>query len=89
MRVLVVDDSERLREALATGLRTQGMVVETAADGQLALERLQMAGCRAGQGAFLSRPLTASQVGQLLDRLMDQPLSVSMAHRDTARAMFG
>ena len=53
------------------------------------LERLQMAGCRAGQGAFLSRPLTASQVGQLLDRLMDQPLSVSMAHRDTARAMFG
>jgi two-component system response regulator QseB len=43
MRVLVVDDSERLREALATGLRTQGMVVETAADGQLALERLQLA----------------------------------------------
>lgn len=43
MRVLVVDDSERLREALATGLRTQGMVVETAADGHLALERLQLA----------------------------------------------
>lgn len=43
MRVLVVDDSERLREALATGLRAQGMVVETAADGQLALERLQLA----------------------------------------------
>ena len=43
MRVLVVDDSERLREALATGLRTQGMVVETAADGQIALERMKLA----------------------------------------------
>ena len=43
MRVLVVDDSERLREALATGLRAQGMVVETAADGQLALEQLRIA----------------------------------------------
>jgi two-component system copper resistance phosphate regulon response regulator CusR len=43
MRVLVVDDSERLREALATGLRAQGMVVETAADGQVALEQLKLA----------------------------------------------
>jgi two-component system response regulator QseB len=40
MRVLVVDDSKRLREALATGLRAQGMVVETACDGQEALEWL-------------------------------------------------
>lgn len=42
MRVLVVDDSARLRETLATGLRADGMVVETAADGAQAL--VQMAG---------------------------------------------
>ena len=42
MRVLVVDDSERLRKALATGLEGQGMVVETAADGQEAIERLHV-----------------------------------------------
>ena len=40
MRVLVVDDSERLRETLAQGLRSQGMTVETAADGQEALALL-------------------------------------------------
>lgn len=43
MRVLVVDDSERLRKALATGLQADGMVVESAADGQEALERLRLA----------------------------------------------
>jgi DNA-binding response OmpR family regulator len=37
MRVLVVDDSERLRQSLATGLRSEGMAVETAADGVQAL----------------------------------------------------
>lgn len=37
MRVLVVDDSERLRQSLAAGLRSQGMAVETAADGVEAL----------------------------------------------------
>jgi DNA-binding response OmpR family regulator len=42
MRVLVVDDSERLRETLAAGLRADGMVVETAVDGTQALA--QMAG---------------------------------------------
>lgn len=40
MRVLVVDDSERLRQALAVGLTAQGMTVETAVDGQQALELL-------------------------------------------------
>lgn len=43
MRVLVVDDSERLREALATGLRANGMTVETAADGEEAMARLHAA----------------------------------------------
>jgi two-component system copper resistance phosphate regulon response regulator CusR len=40
MRVLVVDDSERVRKTLATGLRTHGMAVETAADGAEALAML-------------------------------------------------
>jgi two-component system copper resistance phosphate regulon response regulator CusR len=40
MRVLVVDDSERVRKTLATGLRTHGMAVETAADGTEALAML-------------------------------------------------
>jgi hypothetical protein len=37
MRVLVVDDSERVRKTLATGLKARGMAVETAADGAEAL----------------------------------------------------
>jgi two-component system copper resistance phosphate regulon response regulator CusR len=41
MRVLVVDDSERLLEALSTGLKAQGMTVETAADGGEALAALE------------------------------------------------
>jgi len=40
MRVLVVDDSERVRKTLATGLRARGMAVETAADGAEALALL-------------------------------------------------
>lgn len=40
MRVLVVDDSERVRRTLATGLRKHGMTVETAADGAEALTLL-------------------------------------------------
>jgi two-component system response regulator QseB len=40
MRVLVVDDSERLRQSLAAGLRSQGMAVEAAADGVEALALL-------------------------------------------------
>jgi DNA-binding response OmpR family regulator len=40
MRVLVVDDSERVRKTLATGLRARGIAVETAADGDEALALL-------------------------------------------------
>ena len=40
MRVLVVDDSERVRKTLATGLHAQGIAVETAADGAEALRLL-------------------------------------------------
>ena len=40
MRVLVVDDSERVRKTLAAGLHAQGFAVETAADGADALQLL-------------------------------------------------
>jgi two-component system copper resistance phosphate regulon response regulator CusR len=40
MRVLVVDDSDRVRKTLASGLRAHGMAVETAADGAEALSFL-------------------------------------------------
>lgn len=40
MRVLVVDDSERVRKTLAAGLRARGMTVEAAADGADALAQL-------------------------------------------------
>ena len=40
MRILVVDDSERVRKTLAAGLHAQGFAVETAADGADALQLL-------------------------------------------------
>jgi two-component system copper resistance phosphate regulon response regulator CusR len=40
MRVLVVDDSERVRKTLATGLRSHGMAVDAVADGVDALAML-------------------------------------------------
>ena len=43
MKILVVDDSERLRDTLACGLRSQGISVETAADGEQALAMLESA----------------------------------------------
>jgi DNA-binding response OmpR family regulator len=40
MRVLVVEDHDRLARALATGLRRRGMTVDVALDGDAALDRL-------------------------------------------------
>jgi two-component system copper resistance phosphate regulon response regulator CusR len=40
MKVLVVDDSERIRRSLAIALRARGMTVETAADGAEAMAQL-------------------------------------------------
>lgn len=37
MQVLIVEDSERLRQALRSGLHSMGMAVDVAADGQAAL----------------------------------------------------
>ena len=39
MRLLLVEDEERLRELLARGLRRQGMAVDAAADGEEALRK--------------------------------------------------
>src|SRR3546814_11047118 len=41
VRILVVDDSERLRSALATGLGGSGFAVDLAADGREALSYLE------------------------------------------------
>lgn len=41
MKVLVVDDSERLRETVAAGLQAHGMVVEAVPDGAAALARMR------------------------------------------------
>ena len=38
MRVLVVDDSERVRRVLASGLHSHGLAAETASDGAEALK---------------------------------------------------
>lgn len=40
MRVLVVEDEELLAEAIATGLRREGLAVDVALDGELAVERI-------------------------------------------------
>lgn len=40
MKVLVIEDSERLRRSLATGLSRSGFAVDTAADGEMGLEYL-------------------------------------------------
>jgi DNA-binding response OmpR family regulator len=39
MRVLVAEDHEELAEAVATGLRREGVAVDVALDGESALER--------------------------------------------------
>ncbi len=57
--------------------------IETAAQ----LERLKEAGCQAGQGFFLSRPLTAEQVEQLLERLLREPGQARLQPQDSAHAL--
>ena len=42
MRVLVVEDEELLANAVARGLRREGMAVDIALDGQVALDKLDM-----------------------------------------------
>ena len=40
MRVLIVEDEERLAETIARGLRREGMAVDLAFDGAAALEKI-------------------------------------------------
>jgi DNA-binding response OmpR family regulator len=40
VRVLIVEDEERLAETIARGLRREGMAVDVAFDGLVALEKL-------------------------------------------------
>ena len=42
MRVLVVEDEEPLADAVARGLRREGMAVDVAYDGDLGLEKAMM-----------------------------------------------
>ncbi len=42
MRVLIVEDEERLAETIARGLRREGMAVDVAYDGQAALDKLEI-----------------------------------------------
>ena len=44
MRVLVVEDHEELAETVATGLRREGMAVDVALDGTVALQRAAVYG---------------------------------------------
>lgn len=43
-RILIVDDQDNARRALAIGLRLEGFVVDEAPDGEAALDRLQSFG---------------------------------------------
>ena len=66
MRVLVVEDSDRLRESLAIGLRDSGFAVDTAADG---LEGLRLAGGEHHDVIVLDIMLPGMDGFKLLDTL--------------------
>ncbi len=44
MRVLVVEDEELMADAVATGLRREGVAVDVALDGEAALESAELFG---------------------------------------------
>lgn len=70
-KVLVVDDDEDLREALAEALRSAGMQVDQAADGKEALERM-MSG-EMPDVILLDMHMPTVDGAQLLDRLRLTP----------------
>jgi len=51
------------------------------------LARLKQAGCRAGQGFLLSRPLSAEQVDELLERRLAESQPAPPPPRDSAHAL--
>jgi EAL domain-containing protein (putative c-di-GMP-specific phosphodiesterase class I) len=73
--VLIADSLGK--SIIAEGIETAGQ-----------MERLQAAGCQAGQGFYLSRPLVPQQVELLLDKLLQSTGPLPAAHRDTAHSLF-
>ena len=71
MRVLIVEDSDRLRESLAIGLRDSGFAVDTAADG---LEGLHLAITEHHDVIVLDIMLPGMDGFKLLDTLRDKQI---------------
>jgi DNA-binding response OmpR family regulator len=71
MRLLLVDDEPRLVETLQRGLRGEGYVVDTAVDGELALELAQGGGYAAIVLDVMLPKLSGYQVCVALRRLHD------------------
>src|SRR6266403_570353 len=79
VRVLVVEDEDALADAIARGLRREGMAVDVAADGGVALEKAATNGddvCRsliasspAPGAAEIPRILMLTAAGDLGDRV--------------------
>ena len=68
-------------QSLGKSIMAEG--IETAEQ----LARLKQAGCQAGQGFFLSRPLTAEGVDELLGRILRETDPLPAAPRDSAHAL--
>jgi two-component system copper resistance phosphate regulon response regulator CusR len=82
MRVLVVDDSERVRKTLATGLRGHGMAVETAADGAEALTMLNGLSFELIVLDLMMPRMDGMQVLQALKGLAQKPRILVLSARD-------
>lgn len=82
MRVLVVDDSERVRKTLATGLRARGIVVETAADGTEALLLLNAMSFDVAVLDLMMPNVDGMQVLQALKSRTQRPRVLVLSARD-------
>lgn len=85
MRVLVVDDSERVRKTLATGLRAHGMAVETAADGAEALTMLDGLSFDLVVLDLMMPRVDGMQLLQALKRRTRKPRILVLSARDQVR----
>jgi EAL domain-containing protein (putative c-di-GMP-specific phosphodiesterase class I) len=68
-------------QSLGKSMMAEG--IETAEQ----LARLKQAGCQAGQGFLLSRPLSAEQVDELLERTLGASVQAPQVPRDSAHAL--
>jgi diguanylate cyclase (GGDEF)-like protein/PAS domain S-box-containing protein len=64
-----LDDETIVRSIVMLGTSLGKTIMAEGIETAEQLARLKAAGCQAGQGYFLSRPLAAEQVDELLDRL--------------------